>query len=401
MNSVRKQQHETEVLIDSKPVEFIHVLLIDDDPAYRHLCQRYLKKNHAINYEIVAVSNATAGLSECQSASFDCLLIDYSLPDISGTEVIRSLSDLLAEDAPPTIILTADGGEAAAAEALRAGAADFMPKRTISAQSLSRAIENAVEKKKLKNKVAARSRELQRANDQLQSRNDEIQRFYHTVSHEVKTPLAAAREFIAIVLDGIAGPVTEDQIEMLRHALDSCDQITSHFNDLIEMTRLEAKKITMEKKMESLDNIIIRCLAAISSAVKTKNIVLKKEIKAPLPLMLMDSNRVIQVLSNLLGNALKFTEENGKITLRIWHAIADGYVHIAVADTGRGISQNQLPHIFERLYQVENGSDEFMGAGLGLGLTIAKEIVALHGGNIWAESVLGEGSTFTFRLPVA
>jgi len=305
----------------------------------------------------------------------------------------------LGEYAPPTIILTADGGETAAAEALRAGAADFMPKRTISAQSLSRAIENAVEKRKLKNKVAARSRELQRANDQLQSRNDE--RFYHTVSHEVKTPLAATREFIAIVLDGIAGPVTEDQTEMLRHALDSCDQITSHFNDLIEMTRLEAKKITMAKKMESLDNITTRCLAAVSSAVKTKNIVLKKEIQSSLPLVFIDGNRVIQVLSNLLGNALKFTEPNGKITLHIWHALADGYVHIAVVDTGRGISQEQLPHIFERLYQVQNGSDEFMGAGLGLGLSIAKEIVALHGGNIWAESVLGEGSTFTFRLPVA
>ena len=382
-------------------VDAIRVLLIDDDPAYRHLCERYLSKNADSRFELVSVPNASAGIAECQEESFDCLLIDYTLPDVSGTQVFRTLSSILSELTPPAIILTADGGEDAAAEAVRAGAADYMPKRTVSAQSLSRAICNAVEKSRLKSSAETRRRDLQRANEELQSKNDEIQRFYHGVSHEVKTPLAAAREFIAIVLDGIAGPVTQQQTEMLTHALDSCDQITSHFNDLVEMTRLEAEKITMKKKVGSLEGVVTRCLASMAAAVEAKNISLEKHIESPLPLVLIDGNRVIQVLSNLLGNAVKYTDPNGKITLSISHSTADGYIHIAVADTGCGIGDDALPHVFERLFQVENGGDELMGAGLGLGLSIAKEIVALHDGDIWAESVLGEGSTFAFRLPVA
>jgi len=401
MSSALQVKSEDEVLAADGPGEIRRILLIDDDPAYCHLLRRFLAKDTSARYEIVVAPNASAGITACESQSFDCLLIDYTLPDLTGTELISNLSSIHSVFTPPAIILTADGGEEAAAEAVRAGASDYMPKQAVSAQSLSRAIGNAIEKSRLKNSVENRSRDLERANEALQSKSDEIQRFYHTVSHEVKTPLAATREFIAIVLDGIAGPVTEEQVEMLTYAIDSCDQLTAHFNDLVEMTRLEARKISLKKKVGSLEGVITRCLASIASPVEAKNITLSQQIESPLPLVLIDGNRVIQVLSNLLGNAIKYTEMNGSITLSISHALEDGFVHISVADTGCGISKTDLPHVFDRLYQVEEGGDELMGAGLGLGLSIAKEIVALHGGDIWVESVYGEGSTFTFRLPVA
>jgi signal transduction histidine kinase len=391
---------ESKLNADNSPCEAIRILLIEDDPSYRLLCQRYLAKDTEHRYEVVEAGSAADGIAECHETKYDCLLIDYSLPDQTGVEIIRELTHSLGECAPPCIILTADGGSDAAAEALRAGAADFLPKRHLSTNPLSRSIKNAVEKGRLKQSVAERTLALEIANDALKSRNDEIQRFYQNISHEVKTPLAAAREFIAIVLDGIVGPVTDDQQEMLIHAVESCDQITGHFNDLVEMTRLESKKIALNRQPASLNAVAIRCFAATKSACHDKNISLQSENDESLPLMSIDRNRIIQVISNLLGNAIKFTSENGTVTLSIRYYTDESSVDIVVSDTGCGIAEEHLPHIFDRLYQVENAHDEFTGAGLGLGLSIAKEIVMLHEGKMWADSVVGEGTTFTVRLPV-
>lgn len=386
--------------VDHSPCEVMSVLIIEDDPSYRRLCQKYLSKDTQQRYEVVEVGSAADGIAECSRRKYDCLLVDYSLPDLTGVEVVRELTQSLGEAAPPCIILTADGGTVAAAEALRVGAADFLPKRYLSTNPLSRSISNAVEKGRLKQSIAERTKALEVANDALKSRNDEIQRFYQNISHEVKTPLAAAREFIAIVLDGIVGPVTDDQQEMLNYAVESCDQITGHFNDLIDMTRLESKKFVLKQQIASLNAVAIRCLAATKSACQEKNISLYSEYDDSLPLMRLDRNRVIQVISNLLGNAIKFTPENGMVTLSIHYYADESSVDIVVNDTGCGIAEEHLPNIFDRLYQVENAHDEFTGAGLGLGLSIAKEIVALHDGKMCVESVVGEGTTFTVRLPV-
>lgn len=392
--------------VSSPPVatsgnEVVRVLVVDDDPAYRHLCKRYLSRNDETTYEVVTVANAADAYEQCEKSDFDCILIDYVLPDLMGTQVIRNLGLRMPKEIPPTIIMTAGSGEIAATDAVRAGATDFLSKGVVSAESLARAINNAVEKGRLKQSVNKHGRDLQDANKQLQAKNDEIQRFYQSVSHEVKTPLAAAREFVAIVLDGVAGPVTDEQKEILQYALESCDQITSHFNDLVEMTRLDAAKITMKKTLGSLDSVVTRCLASMASAVKAKELNLITEIETPLPMLHIDSNRVIQVLSNLLGNAIKYTDPGGQITLDISHRTSKRAVQISVTDTGCGIPEKDLPQVFGRLYQVGNTGDELMGAGLGLGLTIAKEIVALHDGEIWAESELGTGSSFVFSLPVA
>jgi len=386
-----------EVCTDEEP---LRVLLIDDDAAYRHLCQRYLSNVGPPSFEVVAVSTAAEGLAELEANDFDCLLVDYLLPDLRGTQVIRTFSTSDSERTPPTIIMTAEGGESAAAEAVRAGAADFLPKGVVSAESLVRSIKNAVQKSRLQKSAEAQSRELQHVNEQLNAKNEEIQRFYQIVSHEVKTPLAAAREFIAITLDGIAGPIADYQKEMLTHALDSCDQIAAQFNDLIEMTRLEAKKISLSKEKSSLDDVVARCLASVSMAIEAKQLYIKKRTTTAIPPFSFDRNRMVQVLSNLLGNAIKYTGPGGTITLAISHDADAGVVEIAVSDTGCGIAPDDLAQVFDRLYQVDGTGDSYMGAGLGLGLSIAKEIVALHDGTISATSVVEEGSTFTVRLPI-
>jgi signal transduction histidine kinase/CheY-like chemotaxis protein len=240
---------------------------------------------------------------------------------------------------------------------------------------------------------------LEKSNKHLLRKNEEIQNFYHTVSHELKTPLTSAREFISIVLDGLAGPLNETQQEYLGIARESCHRLRVCINDLMDATRLETGKLTLEMKRGSLATLVQKLVTLLGPVAARKQISLKHEVQADLPDFPFDENRLMQVLVNLANNALKFTPENGRVTITAGEAPNEpGYFKVSVNDTGCGIAPAELERIFECLYQVPNkdgGSEQ----GVGLGLYICRELVQSHGGKIWVESELGTGSTFCFSIP--
>jgi PAS domain S-box-containing protein len=238
------------------------------------------------------------------------------------------------------------------------------------------------------------------ANADLSRRNEEIQNFYHTLSHELKTPLTSAREFISIVMDGLAGPMNETQMEYLGIAKESCNQLRVCINDLLDASRLETGKLSVELKRGNLGALIQRIVTMMRPVAEAKEIKLRAEIASELPEVPMDEGRITQVITNLLNNALKHTGEKGQITIGAAAVKVEGmnYVEVTVTDTGAGIEGEQLPRIFDRLFQIKSG-DAAKDGGLGLGLYICQELVRLHGGSIGAESQLGKGSTFAFRLP--
>ncbi|MDX1561394.1 MAG: hybrid sensor histidine kinase/response regulator, partial [Gammaproteobacteria bacterium] len=337
----------------------------------------------------------------CRDVHFDCILIDYRLPDICGTKL---MSELEVHDsvASPMIILTAIGNEEIAMEAVHMGAADYIPKHMVSEKSLHRAISNAVERTRLRRAIITRTRALEAANEQLHRKNDQIRRFYHTVSHEIKTPLTAAREFVSLVADGIMGDLNDEQKRSLNYALESCDLIATHFNDLIECTRLDTGKLRLDRQIIDVRHAIDQSVTMMRGSLEAKNIVLDLDVPNELPRIEADASRIVQVLSNLLSNAIKFTDSGGKIGVSASVAPKrPDYLEIAVIDTGIGIAPNDLPRIFERLYQAEQGETYSSNGGLGLGLSIAKDIIALHGGELEVESTPGKGSTFRLVLPLA
>ncbi len=242
--------------------------------------------------------------------------------------------------------------------------------------------------------------QVERTNADLRRKNDEIQNFYHTLSHELKTPLTSAREFISIVVDGLAGPPNDTQREYLRIALDSCNQLRVCINDLLDATRLETGKLSIDLKPTAVGDVARRVLKTLEAAASGKTIALECDIEPDLPKVELDENRITQVVTNLLNNALKFTEPGGRITVAV-AASPDkhGHVEVSVSDTGRGIPPGQMERIFDRLYQIKTG-DATTEQGVGLGLYICRELVRLHGGDIRVESQPGVGSTFTFTLPV-
>jgi signal transduction histidine kinase len=262
-------------------------------------------------------------------------------------------------------------------------------------------LRDVTERKRVAEELRLRDEELQRANRSLTDRNAEIQNFYHTLSHELKTPLTSAREFLCIVIDGLAGPLNKTQSEYLDVAKESCDQLRLYVNDLLDVTRLETGKMSIEFEKRSVAALLERVVAMLSPAAAGKGIALSCDCQPDMPDVPMDEQRILQVLSNLTTNAMKFTREGGTIRLSVSQDSTDPEcVQVSVRDTGVGIPKEHLERVFNRLYQATSDDARTESrSGLGLGLFICQELVALHGGRIWVESTPGEGSTFTFTLP--
>ncbi len=262
-------------------------------------------------------------------------------------------------------------------------------------------MQDITERKQAEEAMQRMQAELEQSNRDLQHRNQEIQTFYHTLSHELKTPLTSAREFVSIVMDGLAGPLNETQLEYLATAKESCDQLRVYINDLLDVTRLETGKLTVQPKPVSLGRLAERIVRMMQPVAGSKGIDLQTDLAPDLPEAVLDESRLMQVLSNLLNNALKFTATGGKIRVQVGLAPhRPDFQRVSVSDTGRGIPADQQEHIFDRLYQVKTGAAATEG-GLGLGLYICRELVELHGGTIWVESAPGQGSAFSFEVPLS
>ena len=383
---------------DDDPLVRSRLLLIDDDEVFSHLFKRFLRSDPTAEHVVLAVGSIQEALLAFTLDSFDCVVVDYYLPDGNGADAIEKIRQMCGDTMPCTIVLTGQSGEQAAIDAVRSGASDFLTKGSLTKSALCRAVNNAVEKSRLRAMHFNRVKELEIANSLLRQRNEEIQRFYHTVSHEVKTPLTAIQEFVSIVHDGLAGDVKDEQKTLLEYALQSCDQIKSHFNELLELSRFETGKMTVMLEPSSIYPVFDHCIAAARPAAVAKNIQLEVDDVPDLPMVLMQSNRIMQVLSNLLSNALKFTPENGRVSIIARLTDDADRMRLSVKDTGCGIEQTHVEHIFDRLYQVTPGSDLENESGLGLGLSIAAQIVQLHRSRIDVRSDLGEGSEFSFEL---
>ena len=299
----------------------------------------------------------------------------------------------------PVVILTGHGDEELAAELMRYGAADYLPKNRLSANSLRRVISNAIAKYKLQEALEEHRRRLEEINQDLLRKNKEIQNFYHMVSHELSSPLTSARECMSTVLNGMAGPLNDKQRKFLEIARQSCSQMCVYVNDLLDVARLHTGKLAINPCPVSIDKLVHRVVASMSPAAQEKGIRLKHIIQPDLPEVGIDENRIAQVLSNMLSNALKFTPEGGEIMVRVAdNPISPEFVLVSVRDTGRGVEPDKLPYIFDRPYQAKS-SDWMDRGGMDLGLYICRELIRLHGGDILAHSEPGKGSTFSFTIP--
>jgi PAS domain S-box-containing protein len=220
--------------------------------------------------------------------------------------------------------------------------------------------------------------------------------FTSTVSHELRTPLTAIKEGIAPVLDGLFGEINEEQKELLGIAKKNVDRLTRLINDVLDFQKLDAGKMKFDIQPHDINEIARDVYEMLALTAKDTGINFLLELDDSLPEIGFDSDKITQVLTNLVNNAMKFTEK-GTITIKTYKI--EDTVQVSVSDTGCGIRKEDLPKVFDSFEQLSHGGDRKTG-GTGLGLTISKEIVERHGGMIWVESKHGKGSKFTFTLPI-
>lgn len=235
-----------------------------------------------------------------------------------------------------------------------------------------------------------------RAHQQSELANRAKSEFLATMSHELRTPLNAVLGYAELILDEIYGPVPDG----LRNVIERIDHNGHHLlrliNDVLDLSKIEAGQLALHLDDYSLRDVVDNVLASLESLAQEKGLDLVREIQGNLPVGRGDEQRITQVLMNLVGNAIKFTDL-GEVTVKA--GAANGTFRISVKDTGVGISEADQRRIFEEFHQADDSDTRSQG-GTGLGLAIAKRMVQMHGGDIWAESRLGEGTTISFSLPV-
>ncbi|MDD5465657.1 MAG: ATP-binding protein [Candidatus Omnitrophica bacterium] len=273
---------------------------------------------------------------------------------------------------------------------------------SILANQISQTLDNArlfekiwKSQQELEIKVEERTRQLTQALEEVKTISKRKSDFISSVSHELRTPLTSIKGYAAILLTGKLGTMPDEIKNRLEKINRHSDELVHMVNDLLDISRIESGKVDM--KIESLDlkTVIEKVADLLSEQLKTKNISFGSNIVDSCQKIMADRGQIERVFINLVGNALKFTPQNGKININA--NCANKIIQIDVVDSGFGIPQEAQEHIFEEFYRVDNTINQQV-KGTGLGLTLVKHIVEAHQGKIWVKSKLGEGSTFSFTL---
>lgn len=377
-----------------------HILIIEDNPDHALLAKRAIERDASLKVD--TVDTGKEGLRKLKSERFDLAVCDYQLPDISGLELLRQVKE---EDiSVPFIMLTGNGDERIAVTAMRSGAYNYVVKDDVYLHVLPVTVRETMdrylgdqERKMLEKEIFEKNKQLEKMNQELlrldQLKND----FIASVSHEFRTPLNAVRESLALVIDGVIRLSDEKKAkDILAIGQKNIDRLSLLIEDLLDINKLESGKVRMDLKPNVLKGILAEVAAGLRELARSRGLeIVVKE--SNVPEVVCDRNRLIQVLINLVGNAIKFTPAGGQVT--VWaETVLDNKVKVCVKDTGIGIDPKLHMKIFERFEQAERSVPGSCLKGTGLGLTICRHIIEQHQGSIWVESEIGKGSTFMFTL---
>ncbi len=222
--------------------------------------------------------------------------------------------------------------------------------------------------------------------------------FVSNVSHELRTPMTSVKGYVDLLLMGATGPLTDMQRNFLTVIKTNADRLTALVNDILDLSRIETGKVKLDRSPAGIEPLIEQVAASMLPKIQEKKMQLTTVVPEGLPKVFGDPSRMIQILTNLVGNSYKYTPEGGAIIIHAY--VRNGMMHVGVEDTGMGISKEDQQKIFDRFFRVDNPAVHEV-SGTGLGLSITTSLIQMHGGDIWVESELGVGSIFTFTLPLA
>jgi signal transduction histidine kinase len=249
----------------------------------------------------------------------------------------------------------------------------------------------------LEAEVHQRTQELRIANDRLREIDRLKSSFLSNVSHELRTPLTAIAGMAENLLDGMTGPLNRKQTRYITGIKDSGDRLARLIDELLDVSAIEANKIKLTLTDFPLDDLVHEVAAMLKPVVEAKAVTLDVPMRNGHLVVRADHDRITQVLTNLIMNAVKFTSRGGKVAVT-FELTEENWLQVNVTDSGCGISAVEVEKIFDEFYQISQPGREKTG-GVGLGLAICKRLVEMHGGAIWVESTEGQGSSFSFTVP--
>jgi signal transduction histidine kinase len=357
----------------------IRCLLIEDNPGDARLIREMLRdaggSAHAV--AVALTDRLSSGMDHLREHGADLVLLDLSLPDSTGLDTFDALHT--AAPLTPVVVLSGLADESVAITAVHHGAQDYLVKGQVDGGGILRSMRYAIERQRLE---AARA-ELERQRDE----------FFSSVSHDLRTPVAAIKAAIGVVLANEPPNMPAPLHRLLGNIDLAADELTKLIEDLLEIARLQAGRVTLWRMPVDLRDVVKRAARAIEPLVAERQQTLQV-IQPEQPVMAdVDGDRLGRVMRNLLANAQKYGREQGRIVVRVEEL--DDRAQISVTDDGPGIPLEDQERIFERFYRVSGSK----AVGTGLGLAIARGLVELHGGTLSVESAPGAGSTFNISLP--
>ncbi len=372
----------------------VKLLIVDDDDVDRLALKRTLARA-GVNADIAEAAGPEEALALLHANTFDCVILDYQLPGTDGLQVLHSIR--AAGNRTPVIALTGQGDEQTAVELMKAGAADYMGKGQLTPERLSRSLRHALA---LYRSEEARRQLLDRekaAREEAQAANRAKDEFLATLSHELRTPLNAILGWVRLMGSGnLDAQTMQRAIEIIERNTRLQAQL---IEDLLDVSRIISGKLRLDLRPAALSSVVEAAIESVRPTADAKHITLEFHATAASDSVLIDQGRMQQVVWNLLSNALKFTPDRGRVTISL--EAADPTLTLRVSDTGVGINPAFLPFVFDRFRQEDAATTRAHG-GLGLGLSIVRHLVELHGGRARADSEgEGRGSTFVVELPLA
>lgn len=437
------------------------ILVVDDNAENIFLLDTWLKEN---GYEVVPTANGAEALDKLHTEEFGLIISDILMPVMDGFQLCKKVNSDDKLNSIPFVFCTASYTDEQDEElALQLGAARFIrkpfdmfelitiiedlcngynmsrlnttpgnkiPEDGDDAYKLYNEIlvkkledkmlllekeiterknieaELAEERNKLEETVNARTSELELSMQKLQDSNLLLEhanraknKFLESMSHELRTPLNAILGFTEILYGQHFGKLNEKQIEYVKEVDSSGKHLLGHINNLLNIVKIDAGKMELTLETCSLRQLMDSIVCMLNSQFARKNITVKTTIDSAPDVIVVDVRKYKQIMYNLLSNALKYTPEGGCISITCTGK-SDTGIRVEISDTGKGISKKEKQHLFSGFYQADWVHNDQLG-GTGVGLTLTRRLVELHGGKIGVDSEVGSGSTFWFTIPLA